>query len=241
MDHNKIRTYVSTGGEIYPARLNPQNRHNGWYDPYFTLETVRKLAADLQQEAALPGCEGIDTIHVIDSRTDIDGAPQAVVVHVRWRHLDDMNEPTTTVVRPDADGLYGIGSYEWTWSQVKDGPAEAVRRAADRARVEVLREGARQVGHMLHQLAPEATGAGFVIQDGHPHVINVVAKERVIWTDDEADEGVFDCERLGGAEEALRQALQYGTSPETLQAAGWHAMKNDQGFEAYAVTFRPKV
>ncbi|MEU2462100.1 hypothetical protein ABZ604_31525 [Streptomyces sp. NPDC012473] len=235
-----IDTWVSLGGEIYAARIDPTNRYRGTVAPLFTLDTVRKLAADLLQDTDRPGNRNGDTIHVIEGGVNDDGTQKAVIAHIQWMYLDE-GATSTSFLHANEDGLFPVGDWDWSWHQVEDGPMAIAHRAADLARTRVLREGARQAADMLHQLAPEATGAGFVMHDGHPRLINVVSKERVLWTDEEGDEGIFDCERLGGADEALYQSLQYGKSPEALQAAGWQVLKNDQGIEAYAITFPPRA
>ncbi|MGW2700862.1 hypothetical protein [Streptomyces sp. NPDC001340] len=105
----------------FDAKLDPTNRWNGWLSPYFTLDTVRELAARTQQMADEYGHDSVDTIHVfpvlhvVDGGTDREGEPRAVVVHIRWQYLDDGAESAATIVQPNDEGLYGIGGWEWTW------------------------------------------------------------------------------------------------------------------------------
>ncbi|MFF5279274.1 hypothetical protein [Streptomyces sp. NPDC000133] len=181
----------------------------------------------------------MDTIHVIDG-SDSDGAPQSVVVLVRWKFLDE-SETATTVIRPNADGLYAIGGYEWTWYQVEDGPMETARRDADRARARVLNEGVRLAGEILRELVPDATVAGVLITDGHPRLISVANHSEIVRRDDDTDEGPVRLRADRGADTALLKALQYGTSPEALQSGGWNVLQNEQGLEAYEITFPPAV
>ncbi|MFF0291072.1 hypothetical protein [Streptomyces sp. NPDC005262] len=59
----------------YDAKLNPNNRWNGWLFPNFTLDTVRKIAARTQEAADEYGHDVTDTIYVIDGGIDREGEP----------------------------------------------------------------------------------------------------------------------------------------------------------------------
>ncbi|WP_331732030.1 hypothetical protein OG592_41035 (plasmid) [Streptomyces avidinii] len=114
-----VRTRVTIDGTPdYPAVVDPANRWNGFVSPFFTLDTVRELAAETLDVATKQGYDCADTIHVIDGGTDSGGAPRAVVLHIRWMYLEDEGPAqVTSIISPrEEDGLYGIGGWEWTWS-----------------------------------------------------------------------------------------------------------------------------
>nr|WTB35237.1 hypothetical protein OG781_42410 [Streptomyces sp. NBC_00830] len=99
----------------YDAKLNPTNRWLGWLSPYFTLDTVRKIAARRQELADEYGHDVTDTIHVIEGGADRDGEARSVVLHIRWQYFKEGAESATTVIEPNDEGLYCIGGREWTW------------------------------------------------------------------------------------------------------------------------------
>ncbi|WP_331757022.1 hypothetical protein OH782_41335 (plasmid) [Streptomyces sp. NBC_01544] len=112
-----IRTRVTLDGpRSYAAVLNPSNRWNGFVSPLFTLDTVRQLATDTQTMATEYGHDCADTVHVIDGGTDTEGAPVAVVLHIRWQYIEEGPAEITSIITPTTDRLYGIGGWEWTWS-----------------------------------------------------------------------------------------------------------------------------
>ncbi|MEU3708377.1 hypothetical protein AB0E82_39575 [Streptomyces anulatus] len=123
-----LRTVVTIDGtDSYEAVLHPERRWNGFVSPFFTLDEARKLASDTLTLADQYGYDCADTVHVIDGGAGSDGAPRAVVLHVRWMYLEDEG-PTevTTVITPTADGRYLIGGWEWTWSiQTRNCPCGA--------------------------------------------------------------------------------------------------------------------
>ncbi|MFC1415402.1 hypothetical protein [Streptacidiphilus cavernicola] len=100
----------------FDAKVDPTDRWNGWLCPYFTLDTVRVLAARTQELAAQDDNDTFDTVHVIDGGTDDNGKPRAIVVHISWQHFTDDPEHAAGFVAPNSEGLYGIGAAEWTWS-----------------------------------------------------------------------------------------------------------------------------
>ncbi|WP_330435854.1 hypothetical protein OIC43_37170 [Streptomyces sp. NBC_00825] len=104
-----------------------------------------------------------------------------------------------------------------------------------------LREGVRKAGDILRELVPNASAAGLIVEDGHPRLISVTADGAIVWTDDDRDSGPFDYERIGGADAVLHQALRLSTGPEALRSAGWKALENDKGYEAYAIEFPPPL
>ncbi|WP_371799021.1 hypothetical protein OG963_14390 [Streptomyces sp. NBC_01707] len=185
------------------------------------------------------------------------GARRTVIVKAAWQWLYEGSATAADVIAPGRDGLYGIGGWEWTWAfaswwcacgegmdwheydctnchlnrdSKKDGKPCACG-------CDALREGVRKAGDILRELVPNATAAGLIVEDGHPRLISVATADAIVWTNDEQDYGAFDYERIGGADEALRQALLSSTGLESLRTGGWKAIQNDQGSEAYAIKF----
>ncbi|WP_327349623.1 hypothetical protein OG772_20285 [Streptomyces sp. NBC_01321] len=99
----------------YDAKLNPDNRWNGWLSPFFTLDTARKIAARTQEMADEDGHDCVDTIHVIDGGIDREGEPRAVVLHISWQYFDEGSQTAASIIQPNDEGLYGIGGWSWTW------------------------------------------------------------------------------------------------------------------------------
>lgn len=101
-----------------PRRRRPGRPLERLRLPFFTLDTVRLLSAETLKDAAKYGYDCSDTIHVIDGGTDNNGAPRAVVLHIRWMYLEEEGPAqVASVINPrKEDGLYGIGGWEWTWS-----------------------------------------------------------------------------------------------------------------------------
>ncbi|MFF4504867.1 hypothetical protein [Streptomyces sp. NPDC001401] len=97
----------------YDAKLDPTNRWKGWLCPFFTLGTVRKLAARTQEMASEYGYDNRDTVHVIDGGTD--GESGAIVLLISWQHLDQDAESDASIIQPNDEGRYGIGGGQWTW------------------------------------------------------------------------------------------------------------------------------
>jgi hypothetical protein len=121
-----IDTRVSCMDErSYPARVDPRNRWNGWVSPYFTLDTVRQLAADTQADAVKYGHDAVDTIHVIEGGPTSEGETRAIVVHVSWQYHDESPEGGAKIVPPSPDGRYCIGGWEWTWYMIDEDEGDA--------------------------------------------------------------------------------------------------------------------
>ncbi|KLL09875.1 MULTISPECIES: hypothetical protein [Protofrankia] len=94
-----MRVTISGVSSEYEVPAN-DDRWNGFAVPGFTLEQVRRLAAETAALAATVPADEIDTITIGDDAT--------VSVHSgQWG--------STTVVDPAPDGLYYIGAYEWAW------------------------------------------------------------------------------------------------------------------------------
>lgn len=97
-------------GEAYPAAKIDEQTWNGWACPNFDLETARRVVADqaeivdkFGESELLEWVEVGGQLHV--QITDPDGFQQ-------W-------------IRPDAEGLYAIGSWAWTWYEC-DAQGEAI-------------------------------------------------------------------------------------------------------------------
>ncbi|MEU7093000.1 hypothetical protein [Kitasatospora aureofaciens] len=116
MSPNRIATRVTLDGPNFPAMVDLTNRWNGWLSPYFDLDTVRELAKFFDEQAEEYGRDAVDTVHVIDGGTNLDGTPRAVVAKVSWMYVPDEGPvECTEIIEPDANGLYGVGGWEWTW------------------------------------------------------------------------------------------------------------------------------
>ncbi|MFI5799099.1 hypothetical protein [Streptomyces sp. NPDC051677] len=107
----------------FEAKFDPANRWNNSLRPYFTLDTVRKIAARTQEMTDECGYGSNDTVHVIDGGTD-RGEPRVVVLLIRWPYLEDAPASATSIIQPNDEGLYGIGGGEWTWYEAPNPAAE---------------------------------------------------------------------------------------------------------------------
>jgi hypothetical protein len=105
----------------YPAWIDPDDQHDGFVKPWFDLETVQRIAADTQAEAARHGHGSVDTVHVYAG--DVDGRPRAVVLVICWMYLAlnaDRIEQGTEVLQPNSDGRYAVGGFDWCWYALDD-------------------------------------------------------------------------------------------------------------------------
>ncbi|MFE0765387.1 hypothetical protein [Streptomyces smyrnaeus] len=233
-----IDTWVCVDDEhIYPARLDRSNRWNGWVSPGFTLDAVRQLAAHTEEAAEEYGYDCVDQIKVID------GVPEPVVLHIRWQYLTD--EPTTAanVVKPDADGRYWIGGWEWTWYEVEDGPLFYAKKAAYKAWQKVLAESGRRAGEIVRTQMPDATSC-LIDLPGHGRIVQVESLSGDGWptgtdADGEGGYGPFDTETLGEADEVLRKALDHGRDPISLEVSGWRPARDIGEPELHRIVFAP--
>ena len=107
----------------YPAKVDPADQRDGFVRPWFDLDTVRRIAADTQGDAARHGHGSVDTVHVLEGGGEcakhdgpVDRATYAVVLVICWMHLDGAKrEQATEVLQPNEDGRYAIGGFEWCW------------------------------------------------------------------------------------------------------------------------------
>jgi hypothetical protein len=112
----------------YPAKVDPTDQQDGYVKPWFDLDTVRRIAAQTQADAARHGHGSIDTVHVLQGGNarvgnggSVDGVKYAVVLVVCWMHLGgDKREQAVEIVQPSADGRYAIGGFEWCWYALSD-------------------------------------------------------------------------------------------------------------------------
>lgn len=120
------KVLVSADGEhAYEAVADKSDRWNGFLSPRFALETVKKIAEDCQEWIKKYGHADQDEIRIIEAPglTEVseEGSErQAVVVlHIRWAYIfSDGPAACAKVVEPGEDGLYSIGAWEWTWSEI---------------------------------------------------------------------------------------------------------------------------
>ncbi|MGJ3558917.1 hypothetical protein ACR6C2_08025 [Streptomyces sp. INA 01156] len=102
----------------YPALVDPDDQRDGFVKPWFSLETVRRIAADTQAEAARYGHGSTDTVHVIDGTVEQTG--HAVVLVVSWMYLgSEWREDAAEVLQPKA-GRYAVGGHDWQWYALSD-------------------------------------------------------------------------------------------------------------------------
>jgi hypothetical protein len=112
----------------YDTYVDLADHWNGYARPLFPLDTVRRIAADTQAEAARHGHGSVDTVHVLEGGGNCAGhddsadrAEYAVVLVICWMHLDgDKREQATEVLQPNEDGRYAIGGFEWWWYALSD-------------------------------------------------------------------------------------------------------------------------
>lgn len=92
------------GGHVmgpYPGEVAWNDRWNGWAVPRFSADTVRLMARDTQAKAAED--PDFEPVH-FDEKTGL----------AEIRYPESLGyEPD--VYKPDADGMYRIGGYCWTW------------------------------------------------------------------------------------------------------------------------------
>jgi hypothetical protein len=173
------------------------------------------------------------------------GARRAVVVHIRWQYLDEGSDTAATTVSPDAEGLYPIGGWEWTWHFASwwcacgndfdwhetQCPCGLTRDSQPKA---PLGTAGVKVGQILRQVAPEATSALIDLTD-LARVCAVFAGNSELDTAD--DTGPFDTETLGWADEVLRMAMDEAAVPEDINASGWERVPDEKSTALYRVTF----
>ncbi|MFD5788606.1 hypothetical protein ACFWH1_18535 [Streptomyces sp. NPDC127037] len=237
-----IDTYVTcTGSEVYPARLNPDARWNGWVCPAFTLDTVRQIAADTQAAAERNGHLCTDTIHVTDGGFTSEGEPQALVMRISWLLLDEGDSTAIEIIKPSGDGMYAIGSHAWCWSEVEDRSLTLAHNAAWDARNRALKESVRRAGEILRLVVPGVSAAGVIVEHGKPRLISVVADQAIAWRESDEGGSPLDDDVIGDATDVLAEALEFGSTPEALQSGGWTPMRNTEGIAAYVIEFPAPV
>lgn len=91
---------VTIGRVKYPAQINIQ-RWNGWAAPRFTREVAEQVAIDAARDGDYSDWGWEDDVLVIVSENN--------------PHIDDVR----LVYAPDQDGLYHVGSWEWTWEELE--------------------------------------------------------------------------------------------------------------------------
>lgn len=104
-----MTVYVTLDGyNVFAAQDATEDAWNGWAAPAFTRTQADALAAHLQAEQA----DHPDTqVPVWDP-------------HLQSYVMTDPTYPDDTLhISADADGLYPIGAYQWTWT-VYDGDPE---------------------------------------------------------------------------------------------------------------------
>lgn len=172
------------------------------------------------------------------------GALRAVVVHARWTYMADEGCDSANVVAPNAQGLYPIGGWEWTWhfatwwcacGEGMDWHEAECLCGLNRDNQPPLAEAtARRIAAILRTLAPQATSALADFGSGLARVSEVFAGDVEIDTADET--GPFDTETLGAADEVLRQAVDMADSLNELVAT-WEHVPHERTAQLYRITF----
>ncbi|MDH6189153.1 hypothetical protein M2168_002185 [Streptomyces sp. CZ24] len=104
----------------YPALIDPDERRDGFVKPWFDLETVRRIAADTKVHAAKYGRDSVDTVHVL-VRDDDEGVSHVDVLAICWMNLHDLDvADAVEIVKPNAEGRYAIGGFDWCWYQLDE-------------------------------------------------------------------------------------------------------------------------
>ncbi|NGO66778.1 hypothetical protein [Streptomyces boncukensis] len=233
-----IDTYVCVDDEhIYPALVDPDNRWNGWVSPGFTIDAVRQLAAHTEEMAEEYGHDCTDQIKVIE------GGPVPVVLHIRWQYLDEEPASAANVVKPDDDGRYWIGGWEWTWYIVEEGPLFYSKKRAFNAWRGMLDATARRIGEVVRTQMPDALAA-IVDLHGLGHIQAVTSASGNHWPSNDSRDGddgygPFDTETLGEADELMRKALDFGRDPVELEMGGWRRAR-DIGQNMHRLVFAPQ-
>ncbi|MEV5930951.1 hypothetical protein ACPCSG_23675 [Streptomyces cellulosae] len=103
----------------FPAKVDPADQRDGFVKPWFDLDTVRRIAADSQEDAAEHGHGSVDTVHVLDGT--VSGRAHAVVLVVSWMYLGgERSERATQILQPNAVGRYAVGGHDWGWYALDD-------------------------------------------------------------------------------------------------------------------------
>ncbi|MFC7791380.1 hypothetical protein [Streptomyces cinereoruber] len=228
-----IDTWVTVDDRhIYRARVDLSDRWNGWLSPRLTIDAVRELARHTQEMD-----ERYDEIRVIESESG------PVVLHIRWQFLEDGPSDSVTVEAPDADGLYSIGAWEWTWYQIKDGPLFHTQNEARDAWADVLARSGRRIGEILRTQLPNADMCRIALSDGLGRIVQIYGAPDgygtygALWSAD--DDTPFDPATLAQAEEVLNRALDHGQDPILLEISGWHRALRIDRPDLHQIAFAP--
>ncbi|MCX4681655.1 hypothetical protein OG413_41375 [Streptomyces sp. NBC_01433] len=171
-------------------------------------------------------------------------ARRVVVVHIRWQYLDEGSVTAANIVRPNDEGLYSIGGWEWTWhfaswwcacgSDSYWHETECLcGLTRDSQPKTPLGTAGVKIGQILRIPAPGATSALVDLTD-LARVCAVFAGNSEIDTAD--DTGPFDTETLGWADEVLRMAMDEAAT-EDLAASGWERIPDEKSTALYRITF----
>lgn len=210
-----LHGFVSLGGPAFPARFDPRRRWKGSENPYFTLRTVRDVAAFLAESARQEGRYGRDdTVHVVDDAPDGMGGRGHMVVHIRWMYL---GEPGSVSIVPNERGWYGVGGFEWCWHTVSPQSAKRTGAGADPlsdARHRLITAAVRDTAEVLRGVLPETAALFVTVGDGAP-IRNVMRSDGMCGLK------CYDTETLGEADQILASGLEWLDGGSDPTALGW--------------------
>jgi hypothetical protein len=232
------------GPATYPAYVAKDARYGQLVDPYFTLDTVRELAADTQK-AAVTDPRSSETIHVLETAPDREGNRGTIVLHADWVTEDaEGPEEAARIIAPNDHSLYRVGP-DWHWSlawwwcicDTENGWHFDQCSQCGLTRAEQPKPGleaaAWKVGRLLRAQAPGVTAALIDLTD-QAYICEVFEADGRIVTHD--DTGPFDTETLGQADEVLRKALDEATLGD-LHSSSWEHTPDDESTSLYRITF----
>ena len=99
----------------YEAEKIDAVRWNGFAVPHFREEVARQIVADVAEQNKLLLEKGADEQDL--DYLEIGSESPLVIRHLSYDGTD--TKALYELIEADADGLYGIGGWCWTWSEVQ--------------------------------------------------------------------------------------------------------------------------
>ena len=119
IEDEMITGWVEVGGIAVLAEYDPRERWNGWLCP--RLDPYAAVTVLIGLERLQPG--------TIGWTFGLDGL--LLVIDLEYVAFGEALDASTNLYTPDADGLYSLGSFAWTWAAA-EGFTEGVRPSARR-------------------------------------------------------------------------------------------------------------